>query len=121
MICVTLVHKRLDYIDDYLHVLRYLRVDIGAADIQALCVNKILPDSVLGDLRSRLFKLVSPFDDLIVNVGEILHVQHLIPAELQIPPQRIEHAQSAGVTDVYQIVYRRSAAVYFDRAILNRH
>ena len=110
---VALFDEGLYDVDDDIHVLGDLGVNVRAADVEPVSVGEVFPDSVLGNLVSSLAELVRLLDYLVVNVGEVLNVEHLVSAELKVSAERVENAQRTGVADVDKVVDGRSACVDF--------
>ena len=95
-------------------------MDGGRTDAQTLGVGQILANIALGDLFGGDALLVCLFDDLVVDVGKVLHEGHIVAAELQVPAQGVKDADRAGVADVDKVIDGRPAGVHLDLARLQR-
>ena len=115
----SLVHEGLYDVDDDVHVLSYLRVYVGAADVQPVGVDEVLLYRVLGYFVRGLAEFVCLLDDLVVNVGEVLYIEHLVSAEFEVAAQGVEYAQRPGVSYVDKVVDGRTAGIDLHSARCN--
>src|SRR5581483_7707978 len=69
-------------------------------------------DVALRDLPRRHAFLVPAPDDLVVDVGEVLHELHRVPAVAQVAADHVEHDRAAPVADVAHVVHRDPAHVH---------
>ena len=118
---VALVNEGLDDVDDGVHGLGGARVHGCGLDAQALGVDKVLLDIAVGDDVVGDALLVCLADDLVVNIGEVLHEGHLVAAVLEIAAQQVKHDERAGVADVEIVVHGRAARIHLDLARRDRH
>ena len=116
----ALILQRLDDFFDFVDGLGRLRVDGGRTDAQTLGVGQILSNIALGDLFGGDALLVCLLDNLVVDVGKVLHEGHIVAAELQVPAQGVKDADRAGVADVDKVIDGRPAGVHLDLARLQR-
>ena len=116
----ALILQRLDDFFDFVDGLGRLRVDGGRTDAQTLGVGQILANIALGDLLGGNALLICLLDNLVVDVGEVLHEGHIVAAELQVPAQGVKDADRAGVADVDKVIDGRPAGVHLDLARLQR-
>ena len=63
-------------------------------------------------------QLVGAVDNLIVDIGDVLHVLHLIAAKLEVAPDDIEDDVAHGVADVGVVVGGNAADVHLDLVAL---
>ena len=76
----------------------------GAAAVQPVAVLQIFGGKALGHFFHGHAFFVGLFNELIVNIGDVAHIDHLVAAPLQIVAQGVKHDQGAGVADVNIIV-----------------
>ena len=73
-----------------------------------------------GNLCSTSTLFTCTFDDLIVDVGDILHKRHVEAAPDEVAANHVEADKRARVTDVDAVVHGRAADVHADLAGLFR-
>ncbi len=101
-------------VDDHIHILGRLGMGSSRTHAKALGIRPEFLDVFLRNLLVGDPFLIGPADDLVVDVGEILHEIYRVPPPLQIPAQHVKNAQRAGVADVDEIVHRGAAGVQPD-------
>ena len=117
---IALVDQGLDDVDDRIHGLGRAWMNGGRTDAQTLCVGEVFLDVAVGDDVVGHALLVCLFDDLIVDVGEVLYELDLIAAVLKVAAQRVEDDKRTRVADVEVVVDRRTAGVHLDLALFER-
>ena len=118
---VALLHKRFDDGEDLADVLGGERVHGGGAHVQPGGVHAVFVDVFARNREVVGAFLVRAADDLVVNVGEILHERDLHAAVFEIAAEHVEHADGAGVADVDEVVDRGAAGVNLRLARRDRH
>ena len=103
-------------IENGIDVIGGKRMNCGRTDAKSLGILFIFLDVTGGDLTVGHALLVCAADDLIVNVGEVLHEGHLVAAIFKITAEHIEHGKATRVADVEKVIYRRTAGVHLDFA-----
>ena len=121
LVGVALVDEGLHEFDDLRDVLRDLRVNVGLDDVESLCVVEVLLDVLLGDLRRRDALFFRAVDDLVVNIGEVLHEFDLVASVLEVPSECVEHYERPCVSYMKEVVDRRAADVHSYLAGLDRY
>ena len=117
---IALVHQRLDDVEDGVDVVGCQRVHIRRADAEAFRVGEILVDVALGNDIVGHALLARAADDLVVDVGEVLHEGHGIAAVFEVAAEHVEDDKAARVADMEVVVDGRAAGVHLDLAGLNR-
>ena len=56
--------------------------------------------------------LVGLVDDLVVDIGKVLHKGDAVPPVLQVPPQHVKDAEGPGVADVDEVIDGGAAGVH---------
>ena len=96
-------------------------MNVSLQNVESFRIVEILLDILLGDLRSGNALLLRPVDDLVVDIGEVLHELYFIASELEISSQRVKHNKRARVAYMEKVIDRRAADIHFDLARLDRH
>ena len=86
------------------------------ADAEALRIDVVFLDIAVRDDVEVHALFVCLVDDLVVDVGEVLHELHLVAAVLKVAAQQVEHDERARVADVEVVVHGRAAGIHFDLA-----
>ena len=86
-VSVAILDQALNNIDDGIHGFGRTRVYGRLFYAKTLCINEILLDIALGDGVEVHTLLVGLVDDLVVNVGKVLHELDLITAVLEVTAQ----------------------------------
>ena len=84
---MAILDQALNNIDDGIHGFGRTRVYGRLFYAKTLCINEILLDIALGDGVEVHTLLVGLVDDLVVNVGKVLHELDLITAVLEVTAQ----------------------------------
>ena len=84
---------------------------VGPQDPQGVHVLVERGNVSLAHLRHRGVLLAGPFEDLVVDVGEVLNEGHLQAAPDQIAAQHIPVDVAAGMAQVAEVVDRHAAAI----------
>ena len=93
----------------------------GLLDPKALGVHLIFLDVPLGHLFDGDPLFSGLFDQLVVDVGKVLHKGDLIPPVLQVTAQGVKDADGPGVSDMDVVVHGRAAGVDLHLSGLNGH
>ena len=99
---VAVLDQALDDVDDGVHGLGRARVHGSLFDAEAL----------------RVVRLV---DDLVVDVGEVLHELDLVAAVLEVAAQQVENDERTRVADMEVVVYGRAAGIHLYLARRDRN
>ena len=121
LIGVALVDDALDEGDDVRHMLRDFGMHVGLQHVQGLGVLEIGGDIFFGQRKGVDAFLIGPVDDLVVHVGEVLHVGHVIAPPQEIAAHRVEDHQGTGVAQMDEVVHRGAAAVDAHFALFAGH
>ena len=121
LVGIPLLDQGGDDVDDLLNVLGGLRMHGGRLDAERLRIDEVLLDILLRDLVGGNALLVGALDDLVVNVGEVLHKGDVVAAVLEVTAEHVEHDDRAGVADVDVVIHRRAAGVHAHLALLDGH
>jgi hypothetical protein len=95
-------------------VLGRARLVVGPLDPETRHVLQVLWYVARGDLAPVDALLVRPPYDLVVDVGDVDHIDHLEPRVLQVAPDRVPYDTVARVAEVARVVDRRPADVHLD-------
>ncbi len=90
-------------------------------DIERSRIFVILFDVFLGYLRRCDSFFFSSVDDLVINVSEVLYELDFIASVFEISPESIENYERSGISNVEEIVDRRSAHIHPDLALFDRY
>ena len=112
-ISVALFHQIRDNFYNLFHGLGGSRMNGGLPDIQASGVGFIFLDIPLGDGQIIGLLLVSLADNLIVDIGEILHKGYFHAPVFQVSAKNVKHAHGPGVSDMDKIINCGPAGVNF--------
>ena len=119
-ISVTALDQGLDQIDHALDLLGRLRVCARRLDVHRVHVLLDLGDVLLRDLAAAYALFDGLLDDLIVDIGIVRNRGYLIALILHIATEGIKHDHRTRVTDMDEVVDRRSTDVHTDLAFLDR-
>ncbi len=105
--------------------IRYMFADpgvyISSDDAQRISILKVLLDIALGQ-EDRIIPLFpGPVDYLVIDIREVLHIFDLVAPVFQVPPDRIEYYQGAGIAQVDIIIGGRPAHIHFYLARIKRY
>ena len=116
---MALVDKGLHQLDHLADLLGGLRAHVGIHDAGGAHVADEGIGELRGDLGGGAAFLVCLGDDLIVDIGDVLHEGHLIAAIHEVAANGVEGDKGAGVADVDAVVDRWSADVHAHLALFN--
>ena len=105
------VDQVLDDVQNLLDVLGGAGLDGGLFAVQTGGILEILGLKALGDFLHGGALFLALLDELIVDVGDVGHIDDLVAAVFQIAAQGVEHDQRAGIADVDIVVNGRAADV----------
>ena len=108
---VASVDQILNDIEDLLDVLGSAGLDGGLLAVQAGGILEVLSLKALGNFLHGSALFLPLFDELIIDIGDVGHIDDLVAAVFQITAQGIEDDQRAGIADVDIIVNGRAADV----------
>ena len=117
---IALVDQRLYDVNNRIHRLGRTRMNGCRTDTQPLCVREVFLDIAVGDDVVGHALFVCLFDDLVVDVGEVLYELDLIAAVLKVAAQRVKDDKRTRIADVEVVVDRRTAGVHLDLARFER-
>ena len=103
-----------DGVDDARDFTGGARVFGGALDVEGVHSAEIVGDELLDQFVLRYAALLGPLNDLVVNIGEVLHVAHVVALVLKVAAQGVEHDVAESVSNVGCRVRRYAADVHFD-------
>ena len=108
----SLVDQRLDLADDRLDVLRHPRESVRVPHPQH--VHDLEIGLAVGSRQLQRIDpaLARPVDDLVVHVGEILHVLHPVAAVFQVAAHHIGMHKEPCVTDVRPVLRRHPTYIH---------
>ncbi|MNT43025.1 hypothetical protein D3C72_1794760 [compost metagenome] len=78
-------------------------------------------DEARGQLADGLAVLGRAADDLVVDVGDVLHIRHLVAGGTQPAVHHVEHHHHASVANVTIVVHRHAAHIHADLAGFDWH
>ena len=116
----TFVDKRLNHFDNIFHRLGNFGINICVANVERVHTLEIRRDIFLGNFLPRDALLISGFDNLVVNVGEILHVTDFVATFLEETTNYIPRHERAGIADMRRIVRRHATTINTNLALLKR-
>ena len=90
-------------------------------DVERCSILVVFLDIFFGDLRRSNAFLLRTFDDLVIDIGKVLHEFYLVAVVFQIFSERVEYNEGSRVADVEIVVDRRSADIHLDLAFFDRH
>ena len=106
--------QSLRHLDDLRDVVGDVGEDVGPAHAQPVHVAEVRL-GVAPRRDGRLDALALPRrDDLVVDVGEVLHVLHRIATIFQIAPHHVIHHEEPPVSQMRIILGRQAADVHLD-------
>ena len=105
------VDQILNDIEDLLDVLGSAGLDGGLLAVQAGGILEVLSLKALGNFLHGSALFLPLFDELIIDIGDVGHIDDLVAAVFQIAAQGVEDDQRAGIADVDIIVNGRAADV----------
>lgn len=94
---------------------------IGRTDAQTLGILLVLGDVALSYLGNGDALFIGLLDELVIDVGEVLHELYLIAAVFQITAQHIKYADRTGIADMDVVIHGRAAGIDPDLARFQRH
>ena len=118
---VSLVDQRLDHLDHAADLTGCLWVGCGWLHMQRLHVLFALRDVAFRNHRRIVSLLVGLLDDLVIHICKIGHIIDFIPPVLHITAHSVKHNHGSCISDMNQVVNRRSAHIHADLSLLNRH
>ena len=118
---MPLVYKLLDHIYHACYFFGSLRMCVGRKYIHTFHILFTFGYVLFGYLISTYLLFYCPVNDLVVNIGKIGNEIHLITLIYKIPSYRVKKNHRSCITYMYKIVYSRSADIYFNLALLQRH
>ena len=93
---------------------------VGRQDVEGGHVGHEGVDVALAHNLHRTAFLGSPFENLVVDVGVVLHERHLVAAPDQVAAQHVPGDITAGVAQVAEVINRDPAAIHRHLAGLQR-
>ena len=93
----------------------------GRANTQAFGILLVFGDVALGHFGNGDSLFVGLLDELIIDVGEVLHKSDIVAAVFQIAAQHIEYTDRAGVADVDKVIDCGAAGIDADLTRLQWH
>ena len=112
-ISMSLIDQGLDHVQHTSDLLGSLGVLGSGLDVHALHVFFALCDVTLGDHAGLDALFVSFFDNLIIHIREVGYIVHFIPLVFHVTAHGIKYDHRAGISDMDQVVYGRSADIHF--------
>ena len=110
---MPLVDQCLDHIQHAADLLGSLRVLGSGLDIHSLHVLFALCDIALGDHAGLHTLFIGLLDDLVIHVCEVGYIVYFVTLVFHVTAHRIKYDHGAGIADVDQVVYGRSADIHF--------
>ena len=101
-------------------MLRGARLVIGTQDAEAVVILMHGLDEPLGERLDRLTEFRGALDDLVVDVGDVAHEDHAMPAPREIAADDIEGDLRACMTDVAEVIDGIAADIHADLTGANR-
>src|SRR5205823_8266600 len=101
--------------DQRLHLadeVRRMRHVVGTTDVETIERAQVLFLEPAREGQLGRSDLCRPLDDPILDVGDVAHERHAVPAPFEIAPDRVEHHRIAAVAEVRKVVRGRPAHVY---------
>ena len=117
----ALVDKGLHYLDDFRHMLGNTRVNMRTADIQHIHFLKVNINIAVADVAPFYAFFISGVNDFIVNIGKVLHVQHIIALMLQKTADYVPRYKGACVADMRIVIRRDAANIHIGLAGVQRY
>ena len=110
---MSLIDQGLDHVQHTSDLLGSLGVLGSGLDVHALHVFFALCNVAFGDHAGLNALFVSFFDDLIVHIREVGYIVHFISLVFHVTAHGIKYDHRAGISDMDQVVYGRSADIHF--------
>ena len=120
-VSIALIDKGLHHVNDFRHMLGNARVNMRAADIQHIHFFKINVDIASADIAPRHAFLIGGVDDFVVNVGKVLHMQHVVAFMLQKAADYVPRYKGARIADMRVVVRRNAANIHIGFAGVQRY
>ncbi|MBA7605646.1 hypothetical protein ES703_12780 [subsurface metagenome] len=110
----TLVNQALYYFNDFWYLLGSLGVDVSSLDVEGVHILEVAIGVFLGKLGGGNTALVGAVYNLVVDVGDVLHILDLIAPEAQVTPDDVKDDVAHAVADMSIVVGGNTADVYLD-------
>ncbi|MBA7561529.1 hypothetical protein ES708_03167 [subsurface metagenome] len=112
----ALVNQAGYYLNDFWHLLGGAGIDVSLRldDIQGFHIFLKTVGVLLGKLGGGNAALVGAVDNLVVDIGDVLHVLDPVIAEPEVAPDDIKDDIAHGVADVGVVVGGDAADVYLN-------
>ena len=110
---IPLIYQALHYLNNFGYLFGSPGINISPTDIQSIHVGKIAAGKFFRQLSGRYTKFISTVYNLIVNIGDILHILHLVVTELEIAPDDIKDDIAHGMTEVCLVIGSNTADIHF--------
>ena len=94
---------------------------VGPQDVEGIHIGEVVGDVAIAHRLHGAALLGGPFEDLVVDVGEVLHEGHRVAPPLQMAAQHVPDDVTAGVAQMAEVIDRDTAAVDAHLARLQGH
>ena len=112
LIRITFGDQRLDDLNHAGYLVGGAGVDGGTLDVQDVHVAEILLGFAIAQFVPRHAKLTRLAQDIVVNIGNVLHIAHRVATELQVTPECIKGDVGEGMAQVCCVVRRDAADIH---------
>ena len=120
-ICISFINKSLDHVDHALDLLCSLGCSCSRFYIHICHILLALFDITGRDFLCGNALFNGLLDDLIIYIGKVGYIIYFISFIFHISAHRIKNDHRAGISDMDQIVYRRSADIHFYFSFFQRY
>ena len=111
---MAIVQQLLHNVNDRVHGLGRAGVHGRPADAEPLRIDVVFLDIAVRDNVEVHAFFIRLIDDLIVDIGEVLHKFHLVAPVLKVAAQQVEYNERARIADVEVVIHGRAAGIHFD-------
>ena len=121
IVSISFLNKCGDHIDHAVNFLCCQRMCGGRFNIHACHILFALCNVTLGNFFCCHALFVCFCNDLVIDIGKVRYIIYFITFMLQVTSDGIKHDHRSCISDMDQIVYRRTAYIHADFAFLKRH
>ena len=118
---VVFVYERLNNLTNSWDMLCNARIFIGIENVESANISKVSVNVAITHRLHRASFFSRPIQNLVINIGKVLHIAHLVALPLQIAPQHIPSHIGTGMAQVAIVIYRHPTAIHRHLPFLNRN
>ena len=110
-----------DQRDDLSDMIGCTRMNGGRMNAEGFGILVILGDKPVGQFLYGDAFFIGAADHFVIDIGKILNERDIIPFPLQLPAEYVERNERAGISDMEEIIYSRTAGVDADFSFMDRN